>query len=717
MTGAVILNGEVTSVRFRSTSSGWSVLLVRESSSQRDIEVTGIAQGVEPGHSVEIEGEWVRGRGGGRQLKAKLIRRDLPVRIDGIERFLSGGHFKGVGPGRAKALVQAFGERTLTVIADDPARVAEVHGFSRELALKMRELLHPMRVRAPAMASLQEVVGPGTADGLISQFGGSAATIVHENPYRLCSEAKGFGFLRADEIARKSGMPADSPHRLAAGIGYLIDQAEGQGHAGLPDDYLYWRLAKITGVPASRARRISPVAELDGLVITATPSGCMVQKRHIHETEQAIADLLVAMANAPATAPPTSQVDGAIGRAERARRTVLDDRQRAAVRQAVTSMVSIVTGGPGTGKSATLGVLVGVLGRAQVAQAAPTGKAARRMQEATGHRAGTLHALLAFNPNTKRFGRNEDLPIDAPVVAVDEVSMLDIHLLLALLKALRPGQRLVLMGDPDQLPSIGVGNVLQDLIDCEVIPVTRLETVYRQGAGSAILANARRVIRGEMPDLEAGSQEFRFLEADNEEAALRLVMDQVSRVLPRHGMDLRRDIQMLTAMNKGMVGVEGLNREIQRLLPESPGVDLQEERACVGDRVLQTRTNHDLGLYNGDLGLVTEANAESKVLKVRFDGRTVTYGPERNQLRLAWAMTTHRVQGSEFSAVPMVFSQRMSMMLDRGLLYTAMTRARYELVIIAPKSLIRQAVSKKRVRHSGLVHKIREVAGAGNVAV
>lgn len=707
----VELRGEVVEVRFRK-DNGWGVLSVREAGTGEDRIVTGMVSRLCEGQFVEAKGEWVQGRRG-KEFKASFIRTDLPASPAGIIKFLSAGSFVGIGPKTAERLVHAFGAETLHVIIDAPERVAQVQGLGLRKAKALQDAMSPMRIEGPVVARLREVMGEGQARRVLQVFGGQAGQIIDEDPYALARKVPGFGFAMADKVAMQTSVKGDDPKRIHAAAEFALLDAEKRGHCCLPLSDLEKVVAKMTKLPPASVERERLDLVLQPKVKAHRLNGAVVMQRaEIEAIEIRVAAEIKRRMQRPVDDAVLSGVDVAIGRSVRARGLKRDWRQEQGVRQALGARISVITGFPGTGKSAALAILVDVIGTDKVTLAAPTGKAARRMREATGIEASTLHTLLGYNPRTNSFTFNADIRLPCRFVVIDEWSMGDLALMDALLQALPDDAQLLLMGDVDQLPSVGAGNVLADLILSGVVPVTRFEVIHRQGAGSAVLHNARLVNRGIAPDFTGMSREFRFIEAGTAEEARDKVLEQIEIVLPRRGYDLRRDVQVLVAMNKGPIGVEELNGAIQRVLPYGGGPEIQRPGFVlrVGDKVIQIKNDYELGTFNGDSGLVEHCDTAKGRVVVRFDGRRVEYGPEKLRfLMLAGAITVHRAQGSEFPVVIMPVAPYNEHMLDRQLIYTTMTRAKQECVLIGPRRLVERAVAStpKGVRHTLLRQRLR----------
>lgn len=700
----VTFQGEVVEVLYRKEGSAWGILKAREAGSAEDRVVTGLIGALAPGNFIEAKGQWVQGRRG-KEFKASFIRNDFPAHPAGIIKFLASGVFVGVGEVTAERLVGAFGSETLHVILQDPDRVAKVHGVGLRRAKAMQDALLPMRMEAPVLADLRSIMGEAKAQKAVEIFGGQAANLVKENPFAFAGRIPGFGFKSADEAARVQGLKHDSPQRLQAAALWALEKSEDAGHCALPLPGLEKEVAYLTKVDRKVIERERLDVVMSGRVAVEEADGIRyVYRPKTLAAERRVAAEIMRRIGKPFDISALGQIDQRIARAERSRNVQLDWRQRTGVRQALTSRISIITGFPGTGKSSALAVLVDVLGRDRVTLAAPTGKAARRMSETTGVKASTIHVLLGYHPKDDSFAFDAQVRLPVKFLVIDEASMMDVFIADAVLQALPDDAQLLIMGDVDQLPSVGPGNILADLITSGVLPVTRFETVYRQGSGSAILHNALLVNRGHPPDFSGMSREFRFIEASTAEEAQRIVIEQITHVMPKSGYDVRTQVQTLVAMNKGAIGVDVLNDLIRSTFKPLPGGSLQTSQGefRMGDKVIQTKNDYNADVYNGDIGYVRGINEKKSRLTVGFEDREVEYTSDllRN-LRLGNAMSIHRSQGSEYEAQILPVAKYNTHMLDRQLLFTGMTRPKCELVLVGPRSLIETAVTTPpRVRHT-----------------
>lgn len=714
----ITLEGTVRHTVYTNPASGFAVVRV-EPDGGPEVTAVGPLLGIRRGDRVRLTGRWVEHRRFGRQLEVSAYTPVAPSTAAGIRRLLASGRVRGIGPKLAERIVARFGLETLEVMDRDPERLLEVPGIGPATLERIRASWTEHRGLYPVLVFLHaHGLGPAIAMRIHRRYGAAAVDRVRENPYLLAEEVVGVGFLTADRLARQLGIPEDAPERLRAGIEHTLSQAAQDGHVFLPAPELLARAADLLGRPAQELE--DPLARLagEGRVVVEDEGGeRRVYPPRLHAAEASVArDLRRLLRSSPAPEPDPQR---AVERFERSARIELADAQRRALLAALTAPVVVITGGPGTGKTTLVRGLVEIAGcrRRRLELAAPTGRAAQRLAEATGHPARTIHRLLEFSPADRAFARHRQRPLEADVLVVDEVSMLDVELAAALLAAVRSGCRLVLVGDADQLPSVGPGQVLGDLVASGAVPVVRLDRVFRQGERSGIVENAHRINRGEMPVGVGDGQlgDFYIVERRDPAPAADTVVRLVAERIPaRFRLDPVRDVQVLTPMHRGELGVAGLNRRLQeRLNPAGDALPVGPRGLRAGDKVMQTRNDYDLGVFNGDLGTVVGADPEAGTLAVRFDDRLVEYPPEAQEdLALAYACTIHKAQGSEYPAVVVVLHDQHWIMLQRNLLYTAVTRARRLVVIVGTRRAVARAVrtADQRRRHTRLAERL---AGSG----
>jgi exodeoxyribonuclease V alpha subunit len=721
------LDGTLGRVVFRDDDSHFTVARFAVVDRPEPVTVVGELVAVSDGAPLRLRGRWVDDRKWGRQFKIETYHLRAPETLLGIERFLGAGLIPGIGPGLAKRLVQRFGMDTLAIIETAPARLTEVEGIGTARAARIAAAWSEHRHVQDVMVFLRgHGVSAAFAARIVKRYGKDAIAKVRENPYRLAVDVWGIGFRTADAIAQRLGIARDAPARLEAGLVHVLDEQLEDGHLHVPEDTLYAAAAELLGVDRERLR--TPLAALDhGRLVVREPlgnRGVCVSLAAAHAAEVEAAAAFAELVATPARAI-TLDVDAAVRDVEVKAGLELAAEQRRAVAAAVVDKCVVITGGPGVGKTTIVRAitLLAALARRRVALAAPTGRAAKRLGESTGAEAVTLHRLLEYQPQTGQFARGRDHPIDADVVIVDETSMVDVPLLRALLLAIRPSAQLVLVGDVDQLPSVGPGAVLGDIIASGAATVVRLTEIFRQAAQSRIVVSAHRINRGEVPDLEpptaGATSDFYFVGRDDPEVARTTVVELVADRIPgRFGFDPVTEIQVLTPMHRGELGTAALNAALQARLNPSAGAELARgDRAFrAGDKVMQLRNDYDRNVFNGDIGVIAHVDADAAVLRVDFaDGRVADYErAELDQLVHAYAVSVHKSQGSEYPAVVLPLATQHYMMLQRSLLYTAVTRGKRLVVIVGSRRAVGMAVrnATARQRHTWLAERIRELVTA-----
>jgi exodeoxyribonuclease V alpha subunit len=714
--------GRVARILFTNEENGWCVVRLQPDDAPA-MTAIGPLLGVRQGDELRLSGRWINHAKYGEQFEAESYVQVAPSTLEGIRRFLGSGKVRGLGKKRAAQVVEAFGLETLEVIENKPERLLEIRGIGRVTVDRIRESWDELRGIQQIMIFLTgHGVAPGVAVKAFRRYGPGAVDVVRSNPYRLAEEVFGVGFLTADRIAHQLGIPADAPERLEAGVLHTLNEASVQGHVFLPEDEL---LSAAAGLLEAK-EELMPSA-LAGLVarqlVVVHPRADAPPAIYIPRLERAEATVaadLSALVGTPPRGYPII-VTTAIAWYQGQAKIELAARQREALAASLTEKVVVITGGPGTGKTTLIRGVVQILGKKdlEVALAAPTGRAAKRLTETTGHPARTIHRLLEFTPRTRAFARNRENPIEADCLVIDEISMLDIELAAALLEAVPPDCRLVLVGDADQLPSVGPGNVLSDLITSGTLPIIRLDRIFRQADRSHIVDNAHRVNSGRMPvaDSNPDESDFFFVARDDPEEAAEFAIDIVARRIPeRFGLDPVWDIQVLSPMHRGVLGVTRLNERLQaRLTPAGRELAVGWRRFRVGDKVMQIRNNYELDIFNGDLGQVEAVDFKKRELTVRFDDRLVVIPPDDlDDIVPAYACTIHKSQGSEYPAVVIVLHHQHHVMLQRNLLYTAITRGRRLVVIVGSKRALGRAVHNATVRrrHTLLAERLRKVAAA-----
>jgi len=690
----------VERVTYHNAENGFCVLRVKARGQRDLVAVVGHAATINAGEFISATGLWTTDREHGLQFKATQVTTTQPTTLEGIEKYLGSGMIRGIGPTYAHALVRAFGEAVFDLIEQEPARLREVTGIGAKRAARIVAGWADQKAIREIMLFLHaNGVGTSRAVRIFKTYGQDAIALITENPYRLARDIRGIGFRTADLVAAKLGIEKEAMIRVRAGLSFGLAEATGQGHCGLPVAELTRSTAELIEVEAGLIETALALELRDGELMADTVDGepC-VFLAGLYRSEQSIAERLRLLSEGR---PPWPAIDAgrAIPWVEGKTGLALAPSQSEALRLAMAAKVLVITGGPGVGKTTLVNSILKVLGAkgVDVALCAPTGRAAKRLTESTGLEARTIHRLLEADPKTGGFKRGEAHPLDCGLLVVDECSMVDVPLMRSLLQALPDRAALLLVGDVDQLPSVGPGQVLADVIASGALPVIRLTEVFRQAAASRIITNAHRINQGQMPELTAPEgSDFFFVPADEPEDTARKLLAVVrDRVPARFGLDPVRDVQVLCPMNRGSLGARTLNIELQRVL-NPPGAERVERFGwtfCPGDKVMQVANNYERDVFNGDLGLITSIDTEEGALTVSFDGREVEYGfGELDELVLAYATTIHKAQGSEYPVVVIPLVTQHYAMLARNLLYTGVTRGKRLVVIVGQRKALAMAV-------------------------
>jgi exodeoxyribonuclease V alpha subunit len=731
-TPGAVLEAVLERITYANEETGYTIARVATGRTGTDLlTVVGSLLGVQPGESLRLVGRWGSHPKYGRQFEVHSFTTVLPATIQGIERYLGSGLVKGIGPKTAARIVEHFGVDTLRVIEEEPRRLIEVAGLGPKRTKMIATAWEEQKAIKEVMIFLQSV-GVSTSLGvrIYKKYGDASISVVRNEPYRLAADVWGIGFRTADTIAQAVGIPHDSPRRVQAGIQYTLSEAADNGHCYLPEPNLIADAAEILQVPADLVRTcLDDLAADDGVVHEAianpTSDGGTIPAVYLvpfHRAESSLAGSLLTLLGTPADRLPAfADVDWVKALAWLRTRTgtELAAEQEQAVRLALTSKVAVLTGGPGCGKSFTVKSIItlATAKRAKIVLAAPTGRAAKRLTELSGHPAATVHRLLQLRPGGEPT-HDRDNPIDADLIVVDEASMLDLILANKLVKAVPRGAHLLLVGDADQLPSVGAGEVLRDVLAAEAIPRVRLTTIFRQASQSGVVVNAHRINAGQTPTFGEHPDFFMF-PVDEPEATSELVVDIVARRIPARFSIRPRDIQVLTPMHRGPVGAGNLNNLLQQALaPYREGTAERRHGARVfriGDKVIQIRNNYDkgaAGVFNGTVGVVTDLSISDQQLTVRTDeDEDINYDfDELDELQHAYAITVHRSQGSEYPAVVIPLTMSSYTLLQRNLLYTAVTRAKKLVVLAGSRKALAIAVRTAGTgrRHTGLTHRLQD---------
>jgi len=714
------LTGLIERVTFFNEENGFAVLKIKARGHREEVTVVGSLSTVNPGEWLTAEGRWVRDREFGMQFKAELLKTSAPTTREGIEKYLGSGMVKGIGPTYAKKLVEKFGEKIFDIIEADSGRLEEVEGIGPMRRRRIKDAWAEQRVIRDIMVFLHSNgVSTSRAVRIYKTYGENAIEQVRANPFRLAQDIPGIGFKSADQIAQKIGIPHDSLLRACAGLAHVLQEASGQGHCALPVEFLKGETTKLLQVSDQIVdSALERTLKEKTLVFEGIGDQELIFLPNLQRAEQGIAQQIRAKASARANYPPID-VDKALGWCEQKTGKSLAPTQQKALREAMRSRALIITGGPGVGKTTLVNAILMILRAKKVRclLCAPTGRAAKRLTETTGLEAKTIHRLLEVLPQTGRFARNENNPLECDLLVVDETSMVDVSLMHHLLRAVPHHSSLVLVGDVDQLPSVGPGMVLRDIIDSGVVPVVRLTEVFRQAANSHIITNAHRINEGRLPDAptEGLDSDFHFIERETPDRIASTLLEMAKTRIPsKFRFDAIREIQVLSPMNRGSLGIRELNARLQdELNPKRPAEPFVEKfgwQFRIRDKVIQTENDYDKEVFNGDIGQVAKIDPVEGELIVKFENRDVTYDyGELDELSLAYAITIHKSQGSEFPAVVIPVSTQHYLLLQRNLIYTGVTRGKRLVVLVGQRKALEMAVRNNRTeqRFSGLLARLK----------
>ena len=710
------LSGLIERVTFFNEENGWAVLKVKAKGHRDHVTVLGSLPSVSAGEWVTAQGRWVQDREFGLQFRAEMLNSTAPTTKEGIEKYLGSGMVKGIGPVYAKKLVAKFGEQIFEVIETASARLEELDGIGPKRRKRIKDAWAEQKVIRQIMVFLHSNgVSTSRAVRIYKTYGENAIEKVQANPYALAKDIHGIGFKTADQIAQKIGIPVDSLIRACAGLSHVLIEATGEGHCALPLELLKDEAGKLLLVDDKIVSEALERTLAGKDLVKETINGQeLIFLPHLKRAEEIIAGRIKNLAASPSLFPAID-FDKAVGWCREKTGKELAPSQRDALKLALTSRALVITGGPGVGKTTLVNTILLILRAKKVncLLCAPTGRAAKRLSETTGVEAKTIHRLLEVQPATGSFGRNEGNPLDCDLLVVDETSMVDVTLMANLLRALPPKASLLLVGDIDQLPSVGPGMVLRHVIESKVVPVVRLTEVFRQAAHSRIITNAHRINEGQMPEIPTKGREsdFFFIDRDEPEQISATLVEMVKTRIPaKFRLDAIRDVQVLCPMNRGSLGIRELNVRLQNELnPVRAGEPMVEKfgwQFRPRDKVIQTENDYDKDVFNGDIGQIVKIDPVEREVTIRFDQREIVYDyGELDEISLAYAITIHKSQGSEFPAIVTPLAMQQYMLLQRNLVYTGITRGKKLVVLIGQRKALAMAVKNNRTenRFSGLL--------------
>lgn len=704
------ITGVVRNIIFRAEDTGYTVcsITLSEHGQRNEATIVGPCAAIWVGETVKADGHWVRHKQHGYQFQADSITCIVPTSVKGIERYLASGMIRGIGKVNAKRLVDAFGKDTLRIIEKHSKRLEEVEGIGPKRRRMIKDSWNEQKAVRDIMIFLQSHgVGIAQSARIYRRYGNDAIAVITSNPYRLCPDIWGIGFKTADGVAMSVGIPPQSEVRARAGIVHVLETTTADGHCFCLLPELLLQAEALLSIPVEI---LSKALDHELERKTLIKDGDRIYLVSLHNAEVAVGEKIEKLRKTPVSFKPII-VEKAVAWAEKKMKLSFAPMQAEALKMALSEKVSIITGGPGVGKTTIIRALVDVFQerKLKVLLAAPTGRAAKRMEEATRHRAKTIHRMLKFLPQTGLFEHGPGKPLTGDVFILDEVSMIDILLMNVFLGALKDDSCLILVGDVDQLPSVGPGNVLRDIIDSGTVPYRKLETIFRQEAGGWIIQNAHRVNRGEPLEIPKGKapSDFYFIETVEPDQVINRMVELITDRIPaRFGFDPMNDIQVLTPMRKNQLGSENLNAVLQDAL-NPVGIHIQRfgRKYRLGDRVMQTRNNYDKDVFNGDIGRIKNVDSTEQRIVVEFDGRGIQYDfSELDEIVHAYACSIHKAQGSEYPAVILLMTTQHYKLLQRNLLYTALTRGRKLVCLIGSKKAIYIAIRNNeiRLRRTGL---------------
>jgi exodeoxyribonuclease V alpha subunit len=704
-----IIHGLLERISYHNEENDFVVAKIREKEKKELTTIVGNLSGINPGESLKLTGKWVHNKRFGEQFQVESFEVTAPATIHGIQKYLASGLIKGIGPIMSERIVEKFGLHTLEVIEKTPEKLSEVEGIGPKRISMIRNAWEEQKEIKEIMIFLQgHGVSAAYSAKIYKQYANQSIEIVRENPYRLAHDIRGIGFITADKIAQNLGIARNSLIRAKAGLIYVLNQLSEEGHVYYPETQLIHKAKEILSVDEEivilAVKELSREKEL--FLEDLDPDGNLRAAflAPLYVAETGIAQRLINLKESPSNIRPIHP-EKAIEWVQQKLKIELAQRQEEAVLLAATSKVLIITGGPGTGKTTLITAILRIFQqlKLRILLAAPTGRAAKRMNEATGWEAKTIHRLLEYSPHKGGFKKDQDDPLEADVVIIDETSMVDTLLMYHLLKAIPPHAHLIFVGDVDQLPSVGPGNVLKDIIKSGKFTVVRLTEIFRQAQESMIVVNAHKVNQGQFPVLKEIDKpertDFQFIQEEDPEKILENILDLCSERIPKQfRFHPLREIQVLTPMHKGTIGVTNLNIELQkRLNPGQPGITRGAWNFRIGDKVMQIVNNYDKDVFNGDIGWISKIDPEQREVAVDFDGRLVPYDySDLDEVVLAYAVSVHKSQGSEYPVVILPVVTQHYMLLQRNLIYTGITRAKKLVIMIGTKNALAIAIRNNK---------------------
>ena len=719
------LSGQIERITYTNEENGFTIARIKVNGQRDLVTVVGNLMAPTPGEILNMRGEWVNHPKFGEQFKVVEYKAAVPATVYGIKKYLGSGLIKGLGPVMADRIVKKFGKKTLDVIEDEIEKLAQVEGIGKKRIAMIRNAWDEQKEIRDVMLFLQSYgVSSGYATKIFKQYGSRSIAVVTANPYRLATDIFGIGFVIADGIAEKLGFSKDSPLRVEAGILYVLHQLSDEGHVYFPYEPFVKKSQEILAVDSAVvATAIGKIAVDSKIIIEDLNESIEEFKENnkaiylslFHLCEISISERLKRLLTAPKSIRDVASKN-AIDWVQRQLDITLAENQAAAIRCALENKIMVITGGPGTGKTTIINAILKIFTRLKVRTmlAAPTGRAAKRMSETTGHDAMTIHRLLEYSFVKGGFQKNEEKPLNCDLLIVDEASMIDTILMHHLLKAIPSTATFILVGDVNQLPSVGAGNVLKDIITSNAIPIVELNEIFRQAKASRIIVNAHKINNGILPALEneVPGNDFYFIQQEDPEKVLEIILELTKTRIPRRfGFDPIDDIQVLTPMHKGVVGAGNLNRELQKTLnPVQDGVTRGDLSFRVNDKVMQIKNNYDKEVFNGDIGRIVGIRPDDHEVIIAFDGRNVNYDlSELDEIVLAYAVSVHKSQGSEYPAIVIPILTQHYILLQRNLIYTAITRGRELVVMIGTKKALAMGVNndKTQKRYTYLRHRLR----------